>query len=587
VLVPGKPEPLSAKVVAQDQTRMLTLLKVDAADLPTPVVVPKHEVRLGQWALAVGRTWSDGAASPPSVSVGIISAKDRIWGKAIQTDAKVSPVNYGGPLIDLQGRVLGVLAPLSPQREDQTAGVEWYDGGIGFAIPLEDIQIILPRLKDGKDLVKGSLGIRMKSRDQFSAAPIIGEVLPDSPAGKAGLKPDDLILEVDGQPVVRFAQIQHIMGGKYVGDKVSLKVKRGEQTVDFRNLELSGPPDASVLAFLGILPMRDDPTPGVEVRYVFPKSPAQQAGIKAGDRITRLNSRPFLTRNQFSQQIGGIAPGAEVSLEVQRKAGQTETIKLRLAQVDEQLPEDELPEGTLKQALNPPRPPMNPMAPRPMGRAPDQAKKEDQPAARKGIIEQTDVATGHQYWAYVPEDYDPNISHGLVVWLHPAGDPMTEPMRRIWADLCKKHHLILLAPRAESPSGWVTSDADFIKNDIREMLAAYTIDRNRIVAHGLGNGASFALYLGFDAGDLIRGVAAFGGVLPNLPKDSAVQRLSFFLVAGAKDPEIEGVRSTKALLLEKKLPVSYRELPDQGNGYITDPGVIRALLAWLESLDRI
>ena len=98
--------------------------------MPTPA--PKESLRLGQWVVALGRTWSEGPSSPPSVSIGVISALGRIWGKAIQTDAKISPVNYGGPLIDLEGRVAGVLVPLSPRSEDAVAEAEWYDSGIGF-----------------------------------------------------------------------------------------------------------------------------------------------------------------------------------------------------------------------------------------------------------------------------------------------------------------------------------------------------------------------------------------------------------------------------------------------------------------------
>ena len=108
---------------------------------------------------------------PPSVSVGIISAVGRIWGKAIQTDAKISPINYGGPLIDIEGRVQGILVPASPQGEDVTAGFEWYDSGIGFAIPMEDVLAVLPRLKQGKDLKKGLLGIRMKSPGHVQRRP--------------------------------------------------------------------------------------------------------------------------------------------------------------------------------------------------------------------------------------------------------------------------------------------------------------------------------------------------------------------------------------------------------------------------------
>ena len=85
---------LAATQIATDKVKMLTLLKVDAQNLPVPVAAPAASFRVGQWALALGKTLDE----TPSVSVGIVSALNRIWGKALQTDAKVSPVNYGGPL---------------------------------------------------------------------------------------------------------------------------------------------------------------------------------------------------------------------------------------------------------------------------------------------------------------------------------------------------------------------------------------------------------------------------------------------------------------------------------------------------------
>jgi predicted esterase len=188
----------------------------------------------------------------------------------------------------------------------------------------------------------------------------------------------------------------------------------------------------------------------------------------------------------------------------------------------------------------------------------------------------------------VPEDYDPNISYALVVWLHPTGDPMEEAIRRIWPELCKKHHFIVLAPKAENPTGWLTSEADSIKGDIREMLRTYTIDRQKVVVHGMGNGANLALYLAFDARDLVRGAAAVGGVLPIEPKESvAHQRLSFFLIGGAKDPVVEGIRASKPKLTEKRFSVLYHEIADHGNGYVNDADLLRQLARWIDSLDRI
>ena len=135
-----------AKLIASDKLKLLTLLKVEATGLTVAKPASREGVKVGQWAIALGRTFD---LTTPSISVGIVSATNRIWGKAIQTDAKTSPVNYGGALVDIEGRVLGVIAPLSPQGNGETAGVEWYDGGIGFAIPLEDVFGSLDRLKQG------------------------------------------------------------------------------------------------------------------------------------------------------------------------------------------------------------------------------------------------------------------------------------------------------------------------------------------------------------------------------------------------------------------------------------------------------
>src|SRR5262249_60057022 len=148
-----------AKMVATDTTRMIALLKIEATGLPVPVAAPKKEIKIGQTALALGRTLEPDLNKSPSVSEGIISAVERIWGKALQTDAKVSPTNYGGPLVDLEGRVMGILVPASPHAEGETAGIEWYDSGIGFAVPLEDGFAVLPRLKQGQELKKGVLAI--------------------------------------------------------------------------------------------------------------------------------------------------------------------------------------------------------------------------------------------------------------------------------------------------------------------------------------------------------------------------------------------------------------------------------------------
>ncbi|HXG12750.1 MAG TPA: PDZ domain-containing protein [Gemmataceae bacterium] len=587
VAVPGHPQRYVARAVATDQTRMLTLLKIDATALPVPAAVPKSEIRVGQTALALGRTLDTNLDHPPSISQGIISAVNRIWGKAIQTDAKVSPANYGGPLVDLMGRVFGVLVPASPRAEGETAGVEWYDSGIGFAIPLEDVFAVLPRLKEGKDLKKGLIGITVQSTDWYGVPPVIASTAPGSAAAAAGIKPGDLIKEVDGKPVANFAQVLHIVGTKYEGDTVSLKVQRGEEEINYPNLRLGGMITAFAQPFLGILPMRDDPELGVEIRYVYPKSPADTAGLKPGDRIMKLGVGDVLQqvagREALGAMLGALVPETEVKLEVVRQEGKkTETLTLKLGEVPALVPEKLPQPASQKKALEPRK-----------GAGPQPPAREEPKDAKKpetGLLNRTSAAGDHSWWIYVPEDYDPNISHALLIWLHPAGKGKEDDIKEFkeaWQDYCGKHHLIVVAPKSESETGWVAGETEAVLEAVRDVLNNYTIDRRRIVAHGMGIGGQMAFYLGFQARDLIRGVATTGAVLTSQPKERvAAQPLAFFLVVGDKDPVAKAVAESKTRLTEHKYPVIHREIKDLGHQYLDLP-TLEELVRWIDSLDRM
>src|SRR5216684_9110700 len=592
VAVPNRKERLPAKVISTDHARFLTLLKVEANGLSVPTATPRKEIKVGQWSLALGRTWA-AADRPPSVSVGIISAVDRIWGRAVQTDAKVSPVNYGGPLVDIAGRVQGVLVPASPRGEDETAGYEWYDSGIGFAIPLEDIFASLPRMKTTKDLRRGLLGIVPKDGDFYSTAPVIGSVLPQSAAAVAGIKPGDVITEVEGVRVNRQAQVMHLLGRKYEGDSVSVKVKRGQQELSFPNLKMTGLLTAFAHPYMGILPLRDDPELGVEIRYVFPQSPADMAGLKAGDRILTLGvdketPKPFAGREGLLGLLNLHMPGDEVKMEVRRKGvkDKLDTVTLKLAELPGIVP-GELPEpASLKKALVPkktvgPKPPMQPKK--------DEAKKDepkkDPKNVETGFFERTNVARDHHYWIYVPEDYDPNIAYALLVWLHPAGKGTEKEIKKVantWDQICQDRHMILVCPQAQNETGWLRNEAGFILEVIQDLMSTYTIDRQRVVAHGWGSGGQQAFYLGFQARDVIHGVATTGAVLSGPVPDSAPnQRLSFFVVAGGKDPIAQAIAETKTKLTDKKLTVVYREIPDMGSQYL-DADTLAELARWID-----
>jgi len=218
-----------ARLLGRDDTRAVCLLKIEGvADLPVPQFVPRQRLRVGQWAVAVGVGYG---AAQPALSAGIVSALHRIFGRAVQTDANLSPANYGGPLVDIDGRVIGLCVPLSPMPgpggTGGTAGMRWYDSGIGFAIPLAGLEPVIERLAHGEVIRHGRLGVR-PGPVQDAAGARIQEVVEGSPAAKAGLAKDDVLVAVDGQAVRDVSHLRLLIGRHVAGETVVLTVRRGD-----------------------------------------------------------------------------------------------------------------------------------------------------------------------------------------------------------------------------------------------------------------------------------------------------------------------------------------------------------------------
>ncbi len=217
---------MTADIVARDRVRKLTLLKIDATDLPTPKWVPEEQIRPGQSAIAMGMGFG---GSEPMASVGIVSAVNRMMGNAIQTDAKLSPANYGGPLLDSYGYVIGICVPMA-QRPGELAGIEFYDAGVGFAVPGKRVHEIVADLKKGRSFHRGWLGMTVDPKIEKGVA--IHSSADPSPIREAGALPGDWIVRIDEQPIKHFGQLVKALYMVPAGERVTVRLLRGAEHID-------------------------------------------------------------------------------------------------------------------------------------------------------------------------------------------------------------------------------------------------------------------------------------------------------------------------------------------------------------------
>jgi serine protease Do len=563
----------AARIVSRDHARMLVLLKVATeSKLPVPTAVPRSEMTVGQWAIAVGRTYDQ---PEPNLSVGVLSATNRVWGKAIQTDAKISPSNYGGPLIDIQGRVLGVLVPLSPQTRPQESGVgevagaEWYNSGIGFAVPLAEINERLETLKGGKDLHPGLLGISLKPGDIYALPAEIAASQPGSPAYKAGVKAGDVVVEIDGQKIVRQSQLKHALGARYAGDTVKLVLKRGESQVE-ASIQLIDKLDPYEHPFLGILPLRDaaDPAkPGVAVRYVYPGSPAAEAGVQPGDRIVGL------LQGAAAEMVAADAAAlrtAVANLEPKTKV----TVKVRRG--DQSL-EFELTPGKLPTDIPGELPPALAGLP---------AAPAEKPAT--GIVEiKLPEETSHSL-ALVPESYHPQVPHGVIVVLPAPGQIDRAALEARWKPVCERFSLIALVPQSGKPDKWEPTEAEFVRKSLDNVIANYNVDPTRIATCGYQSGGAMAWLVGLGHPDRVRAIVAIDAIPPartKLPENDPVNRLAIFVGTAEKAAIGAPLKAILTRLEAARFPVTRVSLGDQPREL--NAAELEQLGRWLDTLDRI
>ncbi|MBT6156570.1 MAG: PDZ domain-containing protein [Planctomycetaceae bacterium] len=569
----------SAETVATDRLKMLTLLKIDAKGLIPAVAAKKDSVKVGQWAVAMGRTFS---LEYPSISVGIVSALNRIWGKAVQTDAKISPVNYGGPLVNIEGKTLGILVPLSTRGSGETAGVEWYDSGIGFAIPMQDVYTTLDRLKAGKDLQPGLMGINFRGRDLLGGKPILDRVRTESPADKVGFKSGDLIVTVNGKPVHRQAEVKQVLGSLYSDDTVTIAIKRDDKTIE-KELTLVAELVAYESGFLGILPGRGPVGPataGVEVRHIFPGSPAAMAGLKTRDRIMRFGETDITDAQSLLSLVSRLRPEEKTSLVFVRD-DKEQTVQLELASIPDDVPA-ELTSSFIPVAKE------------------DDAKDDKKPADKDDNTdadEEEGPKTGrfnvkmpngeHSCWAYVPADYNPQYEYAVMVWIHPGGDTMEATVFKQWQAICDRRGIIILGPKAQQVSGFTPNEAEFVKDALEQMTEKYSIDTNRVFLHTYSNGGKFAYQLAFKYREQFHGVAAAAAPLRTRPPENDPDyRMQFHLLCGDKDSLFRNMQQTVGGLKRLKYPVNFTTMKGRAHKYPAEEET-EEIGRWADCLDRI
>ena len=231
-----------AELVGRDLTRSLVLFRVElsGAELrATPLTAVTH-TPVGAWAIAVGRASPSGGHN---LSVGVISAHGRLGGRAMQTDASLSPSNYGGPLVNVRGELIGLITPLAPPGQ---SGLAWYDSGVGFVTPWREIRIRIERLKQGETIEPGWLGMKLEDGGQpYRQAATIEEVVPGGPSADAGLLPGDQIVSLDRQITADVATFRRVLGVRDAGEVVSLTVVRegGEHRVAVKLTPRTPTPD--------------------------------------------------------------------------------------------------------------------------------------------------------------------------------------------------------------------------------------------------------------------------------------------------------------------------------------------------------
>ncbi|MFO7956991.1 MAG: DegQ family serine endoprotease [Candidatus Brocadiia bacterium] len=334
-----------AEVIGTDEKTDLAVIGLtdEVSDLPHVEFADSDSLRIGQWVLAIGNPFG----LTHTVSAGIVSATGRTgmgvaeYESMIQTDAAINPGNSGGPLVNLEGKVVGINTAIF----SRTGG----SLGIGFAIPSNMAVPILDDLKAGREVVRGHLGVYIAELTADMAemfgledtrGVLIQEVQDGSPAAEAGFKAGDVILTYNGEQVTKPGHLQRLVTVTDPGTRVAIELWRDGETLTER-VRIGRLEDQAVSDdWLGmqVQPLTQEQAArldrpdlrGMAVTEVAPRSPAARAGIRPGDVIISINRKQVSSASEYTEQLSAAQRQGRVLLRfLDVSTGRTRFVLLR------------------------------------------------------------------------------------------------------------------------------------------------------------------------------------------------------------------------------------------------------------------
>ncbi|MBA3476861.1 MAG: trypsin-like peptidase domain-containing protein [Lautropia sp.] len=318
---------LPARIVGEDATTDVALLKVQAYGLPKVSIGKVQDVRVGEPVAAIGSPFG----FEHSVTAGIVSAKSRnvddLMVPFIQTDAAVNPGNSGGPLFNADGEVIGINSRIWTK----SGGFQ----GLSFAIPIDLAMQIAESLKSGRKIVRGRIGIRTQQVSSELArafgldrprGALVSSVDPEGPAQLSGFQTGDIVLSAAGLEIETSLDLQRVVGSQPLDTAISVEVLRQGQTLPLRvKVAAAQKPGAasepvSVSVHEKMMPLglelratsaqeqqRYGLRDGLYVESVAARSPAVRAELKAGDVILQVRGRALRDVSDFRDGVESAA----------------------------------------------------------------------------------------------------------------------------------------------------------------------------------------------------------------------------------------------------------------------------------------